>query len=78
MQKLPVRTDALPKPFVGGSLQEMLNPNMPVLPNDFVKTFNEELNTVQDEIVLTVSFIKWFLQQALTCLSRHNNVERAP
>ena len=51
---------------------------MPVLPNDFVKTFNEELNTVQNEIVLTVSFIKWFLQQALTCLSRHNNVERAP
>ena len=33
----------------------------------------EELNTVQDETVLTVSFIKWFLQQALTCLSRHNN-----
>ena len=33
----------------------------------------EELNTVQDETVLTVSFIKWFLLQALTCLSRHNN-----
>ena len=54
MQKLPVRPDALPELFMGGFLQELLNPNMPVVPNDFVKIFSGELITVKDETVLTV------------------------
>lgn len=39
---------------MGGFLQELLNPNMPIVPNDFVKIFSGELITAKDETVLTV------------------------